>query len=69
MTSQCLRLPLQFIKTLTARVFIRRRVCSLLKKALVVIDVTTLKMARKPVNLPKEDSAGCAGEGEQSKGN
>ena len=35
----------------------------------VVVDVTTLKMARKPVKLQKENPAGCAGEGKQSKGN
>ena len=33
------------------------------------VDVTTLKMARKPVKLQKENSAGCAGEGKQTKGN
>ena len=37
--------------------------------ALVVVDVTTLKMARKPVKLQKESPAGCAGEDKQSKGN
>ena len=31
-------------------------------------DVTTLKMARKPVKLMKENPAGCAAEGKQSKG-
>ena len=31
--------------------------------------LTTLKMARQPVNLQKESPAGCAGEGKQSKGN
>ena len=36
---------------------------------MVVVDVTTLKMARKPVKLQKENPAGCAGEGKQSKGN
>ena len=35
----------------------------------VVVDVTTLKMARKPVKLQKESPAGCAGEGKQSRGN
>ena len=35
----------------------------------VVVDVTTLEMARKPVKLQKENPAGCAGEGKQSKGN
>ena len=30
-------------------------------------DVTTLKMARKPVKLQKENPAWCAGEGKQSK--
>ena len=34
-----------------------------------VVDVTTLKMAMKPVNLQKENLAGCAGEGKQNKGN
>ena len=29
----------------------------------VVVDVTTLKMARKPMKLQKENLAGCAGEG------
>ena len=33
----------------------------------VVVDVTTLKMARKPVKLQKESPAGCAGEGYLSK--
>ena len=32
-------------------------------------DVTTLKMARKPVKLLKENPAGWTGEGKQSKGN
>ena len=36
---------------------------------LLLFDVTTLKMARKPVKLQKESPAGCAGEGKQSKGN
>ena len=31
--------------------------------------LTTLKMARKAVKIQKECSAGCAGEGKQSKGN
>jgi len=35
----------------------------------VVVDVTTLEMARKPVKLQKENPAVCAGEGKQSKGN
>ena len=35
----------------------------------LVFDVTTLKMARKPAKLQKENPAGCAGEGKQSKGN
>ena len=35
----------------------------------MVVDVTTLKMARKPMKLQKESPAGCAGEGKQSKGN
>ena len=34
----------------------------------VVVDVTILKMARKPVKLRKKNSAGCAGEGKQRKG-
>ena len=34
-----------------------------------MVDVTTLKMARKPVKLQKENSGGCAGEGKQNKGN
>ena len=29
---------------------------------LVVVDVTTLEMTRKPVKLQKENSAGCVGE-------
>ena len=33
------------------------------------VDVTTLKMARKPVKLQKENQAGCAGEGKQNEGN
>jgi len=28
-----------------------------------MVDVTTLKMARKPEKLQKESSAGCTGEG------
>ena len=36
---------------------------------MVVVDVTTFKMARKPVKLQKENPAGCAGEGKPSKGN
>ena len=35
----------------------------------VVVVAITLKMARKPVKLQKENPAGCAGEGKQSKGN
>ena len=35
----------------------------------VVVDVTTLKMARKPLKLQKENPAGYAGEGKQRKGN
>jgi len=35
----------------------------------VGFDATTLKMARKTVKLQKENPAGCAGEGKQSKGN
>ena len=34
-----------------------------------LFDVTTLKMARKPVKLQKENPAGCAGEDKQNKGN
>ena len=34
----------------------------------VVVDVTTLKMVMMPVKLQKENLAGCAGEGKQSKG-
>ena len=33
------------------------------------VDVTTIIMARKPMKLQKENPAGCAGEGKQSKGN
>ena len=33
----------------------------------VVVDVTTLKMAKKPGKLQKENPAGCTGEGEQNK--
>ena len=33
-----------------------------------VVEVTTLKMARKPVKLQKKNLAGCAGDGKQSKG-
>ena len=33
----------------------------------VVIDVTTLEMARKPVKVQKENPAGCAGEGKQKR--
>ena len=35
----------------------------------VVFDVTTLKMARKPVKFHKENPAGCAGEGKHIKEN
>ena len=34
-----------------------------------MVDVTTLKMARKPVKLQKEHLAGCAGEGKKNKEN
>ena len=33
------------------------------------INVTKIKMARKPVKQQKENPAGCPGEGKQSKGN
>ena len=33
----------------------------------VVVDVTTLEMARKTVKLQKENPAECAGEGKQTK--
>ena len=36
---------------------------------MLLIDVATLKMARKPVKLQKENPAGYAGEGKQSNGN
>ena len=32
-----------------------------------MVDVTTLKIARKPVELQKENPAGCAGEGNRVK--
>ena len=35
----------------------------------LVVDVTTLKPARKPVKLKKKNPVGCAGEGRQSKEN
>ena len=35
---------------------------------MVVVDVTTLKMARKPDKLQNENPEGCAGEGKQRKG-
>ena len=35
----------------------------------VVVDVNNLKNSRKPVKLQKENPAGYAGEGKQSKGN
>ena len=35
----------------------------------LVVDVTTLKMARKLVKLQKENPAGYAGEGKQNKEN
>ena len=34
----------------------------------VVVDVNNLKNCRKPVKLQKESPAGCAEEGNQSKG-
>ena len=48
---------------------IRRREKNGLKRICCCFDVTTLKMAREPVKLQKENPAGCAGEGRQSKGN
>ena len=36
---------------------------------MLLFDVTTLKMEKKTVKLQKENPAGCAGEGKQSKGN
>ena len=33
------------------------------------VDVTTLKIAKKPVKIQKENPAGYAGEGKQNKGN
>ena len=39
------------------------------RSGVVVVDVTTLKIARKPVKLQMENPAGYAGEGKQSKGN
>ena len=36
---------------------------------LLLLDVTTLIMARKPVKFQKESPAGYAGEGKQSEGN
>ena len=36
---------------------------------MVVVDVNNLKNGRKPVKLQRENPAGCAGEGKQSKGN
>ena len=36
---------------------------------MVVVDLTTLKMATKPVKLQKESPEGCAGVGKQSMGN
>ena len=42
---------------------------SVMESVSVLVDVTTLKMARKPVKLQKENPAGCAGEDKQSKGN
>ena len=44
-------------------------IMSLGGNGLVVVDVTTLKMARKPVKLQKENPAGCDGEGKHNKGN
>ena len=35
----------------------------------VVVRGQTIKLARKPVKKQKENPAGCAGEGEQIKGN
>ena len=48
---------------------IRREPLALEFGGVLLFDVTTLKMARKPVKLQKENPAGCAGEGKQSKGN
>ena len=45
----------------------RQLSCSIF--VVVVVGVTTLKMARKPVKLQKENLAGCAGGGKQSEGN
>ena len=38
-------------------------------EVVMVVDVNNLKNGRKPMKLQKESSAGCAGEGKQSKGN
>ena len=35
----------------------------------VVVVAMSLKMARKPMKLKKENPAGCAGEGKQINGN
>ena len=35
----------------------------------MVVDVNNLKNGRKPMKLKRENPAGCAEEGKQSKGN
>ena len=40
-----------------------------INKYFAIAGMTTIKMAGKPVKLQKENPAGCAGEGKQSKGN
>ena len=44
-------------------------IASFKETTIAMVDVITLKMARKPVKLQKESPAGCAGEGKQSEGN
>ena len=39
-----------------------------MSKVMLLFDLTTFKMAMKPVKLKEENIAGCAGEGKLSKG-
>ena len=64
------------IRRYSTRIFLsKNRLLKLLcksnycKNVSLADNVTTLKMARKPVKLQKECPARCAGEGKQSKGN
>ena len=42
---------------------------NIIECVMLLFGVSTLKITRKPVKKRKENPAGCAGEGNQSKGN